>query len=123
MGTAILLRLIIAAVLVVPGWIGMGYLMKSGSGTPPPGSRAAGEAELLTHATLTQAGSVLSDHYATYGTFAGASLTAIPDARLVRADATTFCVEAGEATWVYHLDGTNQQDNSWNWGAVKGPCT
>jgi hypothetical protein len=52
----------------------------------------------------------------------GADLSSVPGTRLVRADATTFCVEAGEASWLYHLDGTNQQDNSSNWGAVKGAC-
>jgi hypothetical protein len=45
-----------------------------------------------------------------------------PRSRLVRADAATFCVEAGEQTWLYHLDGSAQEDNSWNWGAVKGAC-
>jgi hypothetical protein len=121
-GKAILVRFVIAAVLVVPGWIGMTYMMKSGGGTPPPGSRGAQQAEFLTNMALTQAGSVLSDHHATYGTFAGADLSSVPGARLVRADEATFCVEAGEASWLYHLDGTTQQDNSWNWGAVKGAC-
>ena len=41
-------------------------------------------------------------------------------ARLGRADDATFCVEAGKQSWLYHLQSSAQEDNSMNWGAVKG---
>jgi hypothetical protein len=119
---AILLRLVVAAVLVVPGWFLMAQMSGGGGGTPPPGSRAAQASELGANAALVQAAQVMGAHHQTYGTFAGADLSSVAGARLVRADTITFCAEAGEASWLYHLDGTATQDNSWNWGAVKGPC-
>ena len=61
-------------------------------------------------------------HDATYGTFVGADLSSVPGTRLVRADARTFCVEAGEGPYLHHLDGTTTSNN-WNWGAVKGGCS
>jgi hypothetical protein len=119
---AILFRFIVAAVLVVPGWFFIAQLSGGGGGTPPPGSRGAQAAELGANAALVQAAQLMGTHHQTYGTFAGADLSSIAGTRLVRADTTTFCAEAGEASWLYHLDGTATQDNSWNWGAVKGPC-
>jgi hypothetical protein len=121
---AILLRVLLAAALVVPGWIMMAYLSAGGGGggTPPPGSRGAQTAELQSIAALVQASQVLSDHRAASGTFAGADLSTVPGTRLVRADAATFCVEAGESSWVNHLDGTTQEVNSWA-AAVKGACS
>jgi hypothetical protein len=119
---AILLRLLVAAVLVVPGWFLMAQMSGGSDGPPPPGSRGAQAAELGSNAALVQAAQVMGAHHQTYGTFAGAELSSVPGTRLVRADTTTFCAEAGEAGWLYHLDGSATQDNSWNWGAVKGPC-
>jgi hypothetical protein len=118
---AIVVRFLIAGALLVPGWMMMAQL-SGGGGAPPPGSRGAQAAELGANVTLVQAARALSDHRNTYGTFAGAGLASIPGARLVRADAATFCVEAGEQTWLYHLEGSAQEDNSRNWGAVKGAC-
>ena len=122
MANAILLRLCLAAVFVVPGWFLMAHMTSGGGGTPPPGSPAAQAAELKSNAELVEAARVLSAFHDSYGTFAGASLASVPDTRLVRADAATFCVEAGQSTWLYHLDSSSSQDNSFNWGAVKGPC-
>jgi hypothetical protein len=119
---AILLRFIIAAVFVVPGWIGMSIMMKSTGGTPPPGSRGAGTAELQVNMTLNQAGEVMAAHHTASGTYAGADLSSVPGARLVRGDALAFCVEAGDGAWLHHLDGSTQQENGWNWGAVRGAC-
>jgi hypothetical protein len=119
---AILLRLVVAAVLVVPGWFLMAQMSGGRDGPPPPGSRGAQAAELGSNAALVQAAQVMGAHHQIYGTFAGAELSSVPGTRLVRADTTTFCAEAGEASWLYHLDGSATQDNSWNWGAVKGPC-
>jgi hypothetical protein len=121
MAKAVLTRLVIASVLLVPGWFLMPQMSSSG-GTPPPGSRGAQAAELTSNAALVQAGRVLSDHYATAGTFLGTDLSTVPGTRLVRADKATFCVETGEQSWLYHLESSAQQDNSMNWGAVKGPC-
>jgi hypothetical protein len=120
---AILIRFLIAGALVVPAWFMMAYLNGGGGGTPPPGSRGAQVAELQSNAALVQAAQVLSGYHATHGTFIGADLSTVPGTRLVRADAATFCAEAGEKSWLYHLDGTAQQDNSRNWGAVKGACS
>lgn len=122
MGNAILLRLIIAGVLVVPGWIMVAYLSNSGGGTPAPGSRGAGAAELQVNVTLNQAGGVMAAFHSARGTYAGADLSSVPGTRLVRADAFSFCVEAGEGAWLHHLDGSTQTENGWNWGAVKGAC-
>jgi hypothetical protein len=121
MAKAVLTRLAIASVLLVPGWFLMAQLQSS-SGTPPPGSRGAQAAELMSNAALVQAGRVLSDHYAASGTFVGTDLSSVPGTRLVRADNATFCVETGEQSWLYHLESSAQQDNSMNWGAAKGPC-
>ena len=122
MANAILLRLIIAAVFVVPGWIGMSIMMNSSGGTPAPGSRGAGTAEFQVNMTLSQAGQVMAAHHSAHGTYEGADLSSVPGARLVRGDAFAFCVEAGEGVWLHHLDGSTQQENGWNWGAVKGAC-
>jgi hypothetical protein len=120
---ALLIRLCIAAVVVVPGWILMAHMNSGGGGTPPPGSPAAQAAELKSNAELVEAARVLSAYHDAYGTFAGANLASVPDTCLVRADAATFCVEAGQSTWLYHLDGSTREDNSFNWGGVKGPCS
>jgi hypothetical protein len=118
---AILLRLLIAGIFVVPGWVLMAHL-NGGAGTPPPGSRGAQAAELGANAALVSAAQLLAEHHGAYATFAGADLSSVPGTRLVRADAATFCVEAGEDPFIYHLDGSAQEDNSWNWGGVNGPC-
>jgi hypothetical protein len=118
---AILLRLIIAAVFVVPGWIFMAYVAGQDSGTPAPGTRGAQAAEFTAVAVLNGAAEVLGARHGTYGTFVGADLSAVPGARLIRADAATFCVEAGEGPFVHHVDGSTTRNN-WNW-AVKGACT
>jgi hypothetical protein len=122
MANAMLVRLLIAGMLLVPGWLLMAYLHSSGGGTPPPGSPGAQASELMANATLASAARELGAHRGAYGTFAGANLAAVPDARLIRADVATFCIETGKDPFVYHLDGAAQQDNSWNWGGVKGPC-
>ncbi|MDQ2966884.1 MAG: hypothetical protein M3R37_01005 [Actinomycetota bacterium] len=59
----------------------------------------------------------------TIGTFAGASVSSVSGALLVRPDREAFCIEAGTSTWLYHLDGTSHEDNTWNLGAVKGACS
>jgi hypothetical protein len=119
---AILLRLIIAAVFVVPGWIFMAYVAGNDGGTPAPGTRGGQAAEFMANAALNSAAQVMGAHYEAYGTFVGADLTSVPGTRLVRADTATFCVEAGEGPYVHHLDGATT-GNTWNWGAVKGACT
>lgn len=122
MANAILVRFLVAGLLLVPGWFLMAQ-MNGGGGTPPPGSPAAQAAELTSNAALVSAARVLSAYHDAYGTFAGANPVPVPGTRLVHADAATFCFEAGRATWLYHLDGSAQEDNSWNWGGVKGPCS
>ncbi len=118
MVNAIALRIGVAAILLVPTWVLMARATNGGGG-PRPGTPAA---DLLANATLVQAAQVLGAHRQSSGTFAGANLSVVPDARLVRADAATFCVEAGEDASLFHLDGTDRQDLNWNWGAVKGAC-
>jgi hypothetical protein len=115
---AILLRLLIAAIFVAPGWIFMAYVVGQGGGT-----RGTQAAEFTANAALASAAQVMGAHHATHGTFVGADLTSVPGTRLVRADAATFCAEAGAGPYVHHLDGTASTNNNWNWGAVKGPCT
>jgi hypothetical protein len=119
---AILLRVIIAAVFVVPVWIFMAYVTGQDTGTPVPGTRGGQAAEFGAHATLSGAAQLMGAHHEMYGTFVGADLSSLPEVRLVRADATTFCIEAGEGPYVHHLDGATT-GNAWNWGAVKGACT
>jgi hypothetical protein len=96
--------------------------LSGGSGTPPPGSRGAQAAELQSNAILVQSAQLLGAYHDTYGTFAGANLGSISGARLVRADEATFCVEAGERSWLFHLEGSATENNNWNWGGVKGAC-
>jgi hypothetical protein len=115
------MRVLIAGALLVPGWLLMAQMSNS-AGPPPPGSPGAQAAELMSNAALAQAGRVLSDHHTSSGTFAGADLSVVPGTRLVRASDTTFCIEAGEQSWLYHLESSAQEDNNMNWGAFKGPC-
>jgi hypothetical protein len=79
-------------------------------------------AEPQSNVTLVQGAQLMASRRGTYGTFAGADLSSIPGVRLVRADATTFCLESGEGASLFHLDGNDRQDLNWNWGAVKGAC-
>src|SRR5918994_2161534 len=106
---AILLRLAVAAVLVVPG-VSDGSDERRQRRAASPGSRGAQGAELGSNAALVQPAQVMGAHHQTYGTFAGADLSSVPGTRLVRADTMTFCAEAGEASWLYHLDGSATQD-------------
>jgi hypothetical protein len=64
---AILLRLMIAAVFVVPGWIFMAYVMQSDSGTPAPGTRGAQAAEFMANAALNSAAEVMGAHHGCMG--------------------------------------------------------
>jgi hypothetical protein len=118
----ILIRFLVAGALLLPGWFLMAH-MKSTAGTPPPGSPGAQLSEVSATATLAQAARVLSDYRNVHGTFAGASVSSVSGALLVRAGRAAFCIQTGTTTSIYHLDGTSHEDNSWNLGAVKGPCS
>src|SRR5919197_1488119 len=111
MVNAIALRVGIAALLLVPTWVLMARATHS-SGGPPAGTPAA---DLQANVTLVQGAQLMAAWRGTYGTFAGANLSTVPGVRLVRADATTFCLESGEGASLYHLDGNDRQDLNWNW--------
>ena len=93
-----------------------GYLVTAHSGGHAKGSQAAqavvqaGEvagAESLRQATLT-----LAAHHVESGTYAGAVLSGVT---LVRADATTYCMQAGAGTTASHQTDTDTE-------SVPGPC-
>jgi hypothetical protein len=58
-------RLIVAAVLVVPGWFFVAQMSGGSDGPPPPGSRGAQAAELGSNAALVQAAQVMGAHHQT----------------------------------------------------------
>jgi len=66
-------------------------------------------------ATFAQAGIALEAFHAEAGTYAGAQLPASYGATLVRADAASYCVQAGTGAAAQHLAGPGGQPTA-------GPC-
>jgi hypothetical protein len=66
-------------------------------------------------ASFAQAGIALEAFHAQAGTYAGAQLPASYAVTLVRADATSYCVQAGAGTAMQHLTGPGGQPGP-------GPC-
>jgi hypothetical protein len=76
-----------------------------------------GDAAKVTAAfNLQQAAPALELYRATNGTYAGATLPPSTGVTVVRADSTTFCLQAGTAPNVEHLVGPTAN------APVDGPC-
>jgi hypothetical protein len=64
---------------------------------------------------FTQAGTELEAYHAEHATYAGAALPASFGVTLVRADATTYCLQAGVGSSVQHFAGPSGP-------SAAGPC-
>jgi hypothetical protein len=90
-----------------------GYLFVQQSTSSGPGAPAVTQAEANAQASVAATNfqgmaSVLQGWYATNGTFAGAALPPGSGVALVRADATSYCLETiGSATATMHETGPN----------------
>jgi len=111
LGLALLL-----VVLLTGGYLMMQQGGSSGAGAPAV-TRAETQAEAATAGTNFQAmAPVLAGWYAANGTYAGAVLPAGSGVELVRADATSYCLQTiGAATTTMHETGPNGS-------AQPGPC-
>jgi hypothetical protein len=91
-----------------------GYLFMAQSKSTGPSSavvtQAESQAESFTAGTNFQAaGQVLQAWYAQSGTYAGATMAPGSGVTLVRADATSYCLETGTGTAVEHETGPGGQ--------------
>jgi hypothetical protein len=97
-----------------------GYLFvansKSDGPTAPAITQAESQADAATAGTnFTAADQVLQGAYLNNGTYAGATLPPGSGVTLVRADATSYCLQAVVGTAVEHENGPGGQ-------AAPGPC-
>jgi hypothetical protein len=95
------------------------YLFGAGSHAAGPTSQAAKSAEskgIAATATVNfqQAAAALEQNRAVSGTYAGTNLAGFGVA-LVRADAASYCIQAGVGNAVLHQSGPGR-------GALPGPC-
>jgi hypothetical protein len=110
------MRLSLGLLSLVAGLAVMGYLTRaqlqgsSSSGGASPSAALAAARQVAPLAELQRAVVVLEQQHAVSGTYAGAAL-ASPTMRLVRADATSYCVEASGL----HVAGPGR-------GSESGPC-
>jgi hypothetical protein len=99
--------------LVVGGWLLTAQMSASPGGQAPAQHiEAAGQA--ASALTFRQAEVQLEQFRALNGTYAGASLAGF-DVTLVRADASSYCLQAGSATTTSHLAGPDGTSTA-------GPC-
>src|SRR5215471_16365120 len=89
-----------------------GYLFVQQSKTGGPGSPTATQVETQAQAAVAATNfqgmaSVLQGWYASNGTYAGATLPPGSGVALVRADATSYCLETVSATAPMHETGPN----------------
>jgi hypothetical protein len=110
------MRLSLGLLSLVAGLAVMGYLTRaqlqgsSSSGGASPAAALAAARQVAPLAELQRAVAVLEQQHAVNGTYAGAAL-ASATVRLVRADATSYCVEASSL----HVAGPGR-------GPESGPC-
>jgi hypothetical protein len=101
------------AALLVGGW-----LLTAQNGHAPTRTRTAQAVDEAQQAasglTFQQAATQLEQAHALNGTYAGASLAGF-GVTLVRADASSYCVQTGSGTAVSHLAGPGG-------AAASGPC-
>ena len=108
-----LVSLLVALVLV-------GALWSMDARTNGPAS-AQGQREItqaeenVAGINFSQAAVELESYRAVHGTYVGASVPSTFGARLVRADATSYCLQAGIGQAVQHEDGPNGSP-------AAGPC-
>jgi hypothetical protein len=98
---------LILVTLVVGGYL---FVQQSKSNGPsaPAVTQAEQQAGTFVAGTNFQAAAqVLQGYYAENGTYAGATLEPGSGVALMRADATSFCLQAGAGTGVQHESGPN----------------
>jgi Tfp pilus assembly protein PilE len=106
-----ILSLLVA--LLVAGWL-LTAQQRSGPSGHTASQAVARAQQTASGLTFQQAQVQLEQFHALNGTYAGAS-TAGFGATLVRADASSYCVQAGEADSTTHLSGPGGEPSS-------GPC-
>jgi hypothetical protein len=99
---------LLLVVLLVGGYLFVQQTKTSGP-TAPAVTRAEAQAQAATAGTNLQGmAPVLAGWYAANGTYAGAVLSPGSGVELVRADATSYCLQTvGDATATMHLAGPN----------------
>ena len=107
---------LLLVVLLIGGFLTMEQLGSSGP-TAPAATQAEAEAQAATAGTDLQGiAPVLAGWYAANGTYAGASLPPGSGVELVRADASSYCLQTvGAATATMHETGPNGSPQP-------GPC-
>jgi hypothetical protein len=101
--------------LAIGGWIFFAQARSTGP-TSDLGKRAEHQAKAQAGAAnFRLAVPVLQAHYAENGTYAGAGLPPNYGVTLVRADASSYCLQAGTGTSVQHVVGPGGS-------AAAGPC-
>jgi len=97
-----------------------GYLFVKSAQTEGPTSAVATHAETQASAEVAAinfegAVPALEDYQATHGTYAGASLPPVYGVTVVRADATSYCLQGGVGSAIEHVLGPGGS-------AAPGPC-
>jgi hypothetical protein len=108
-----ILSLLVA--LAIGGWLFLAQARSTGP-TSDLGKRAENQAEAQAEAAnFRLAAPVLQAHYAENGTYAGAVLPPNYGVTLLRADAVSYCLQAGTGASVQHLVGPGGSP-------AAGPC-
>jgi putative hemolysin len=87
-----------------------GYLFVAGNNAAGPTSPRVSTAEqqgvqAAASVNLQQAAAALEANRASTGSYAGTSLSGYGDVLLVRADASSYCVQSGSGATTFHLAG------------------
>jgi hypothetical protein len=107
----------LVSMLVTLVIIGFAWSQQAKDSTSPSSLGTRGDAARVTAAfTLQQAAPAMELWRSTNGTYAGASLPPSNGVMVVRADAASFCLQAGLPPDVQHLDGPGGN------APVDGPC-
>jgi hypothetical protein len=108
-----LVSLLVAAALVAGLWAM--NASKNGPASPRGQQVEQQAAQVAAAANFTQAAMQLEAYHAQSGTYAGATLSASGGVALVRADASSFCLQSGAGAAAQHLAGPGGQP-------AGGPC-
>jgi hypothetical protein len=104
------------AALALGGWLLMTQMRETGP-TSATGKQAIEDASAAASTASFQAAApALQAWFAEQGTYAGATLPPAFGVRLARADATSYCLEAGTGETARHLVGPGGSP-------APGPCT
>lgn len=94
----------VVAALAIGGYLLAEQLRTVGPTSETGRAATASASRQVAAANLQAAASAMESAHATAGTYAGAALGSF-GVRLVRADASRYCLEAGQGTAVFHLAG------------------